>query len=67
MTLLFGDLVQQFVNFTLILSNANAGVPGASEQIPAAAADFRSSAAKLATELVYIGVLHTYKEGAFEF
>lgn len=58
MSLLFGNLVQQFVSFSIILANANAGVPGASEQIPAAAADFRSSAAKLASELVYLGVLH---------
>ena len=58
MSLLFGNLVQQFVSFSIILANANAGVPGASEQIPAAAADFRSSAAKLASELVYLGVFH---------
>jgi ATP-binding cassette, subfamily B (MDR/TAP), member 1 len=60
MSLLFGNLVQQFVNFSTILANANAGVPGASEQIPAAGAAFRSSAAKLASELVYLGELHAY-------
>ena len=64
MTLLFGKLVQQFVDFTIVVTNANAGVPGASEQVPAAAADFRNSAAKLALGLVYIGALHTYTEGA---
>ena len=58
MSLLFGNLVQQFVNFATILANANAGVPGASEQIPTAAAEFRSAAATIASELVYIGVLH---------
>ena len=60
MSLLFGKLVQQFISFSIILANANAGVPGASEQIPAAAADFRSSASKLALELVDFGVLHVY-------
>lgn len=60
MSLLFGNLVQQFVNFSTILANADAGVSGASEQIPAAAANFRSAAAKSASELVYIGVLHAY-------
>ena len=58
MTLLFGRLVQQFVNFSAILANADAGVAGASNQIPAAAADFRRSTAKLASGVVYIGVLH---------
>ena len=52
--------MQQFVNFSTILANADAGVSGASEQIPAAAANFRSAAAKSASELVYIGVLHAY-------
>ena len=60
MSLLFGNLVQQFVNFAVVQANAKAGLPGASEQIPIAAAEFRSSAAKLASELVYIGVLHAY-------
>ena len=60
MSLLFGNLVQQFVNFSIIVANAEAGLPGASEQIPTAAAAFRSAAAKLASELVYIGVLHAY-------
>ena len=58
MTLLFGRLVQQFVNFSNVLANADAGVAGASNQIPTAAAEFRSEAAKLASALAYIGVLH---------
>ena len=58
MSLLFGNLTQQFVNFSTILANAEAGLPGYSEQIPAAAAEFRRSAAKSASELVYIGALH---------
>ena len=60
MTLLFGSLVEQFVKFAAILANADAGVAGASDQIPAAAADFRSTAANLAAGLVYIGVLHAF-------
>ena len=59
MSILFGNLVQQFVDFSTILAKAtNAGVPDASEQISIAAAEFRSAAAKSAYELVYIGVLH---------
>lgn len=60
MSLLFGSLVQQFVSFSIIVANAKAGVPGAAEQIPAAGADFRSSASKLASELVYLGVFSAY-------
>ena len=58
MSLLFGNLVQQFVNFSTVLANTKAGVPGASEQLPTAAAEFRSAAAQIASELAYIGVLH---------
>ena len=60
MTLLFGSLVEQFVKFSSVVARAAAGVPGASDQIPAAAADFRSTAANLAAGVVYIGVLHAY-------
>ena len=59
MALLFGRLVQQFVNFSTILANADAGIAGASNQIPTAAAEFCSEAAKLASGLTYIGVSHT--------
>lgn len=52
--------MQQFVNFQKILAMVDAGDAGSSEQIPIAAAAFRSSAAKSASELVYIGVLHAY-------
>jgi ATP-binding cassette subfamily B (MDR/TAP) protein 1 len=60
MSLLFGNLVQQFVNFSFILANADAGNAAAADQIPIAAAAFRHAAAKSASELVYIGVLHAY-------
>ena len=60
MTLLFGNLVQQFVKFSATLANANAGVAGASDLFTAASAEFRNSAANLAAGVVYIGVLHAY-------
>lgn len=54
MTILFGRLTQDFVNFTTILS-----VPSLRNQVPdpfpAAAAAFRSSANKNALYLVLIG------------
>ncbi|KAF4617465.1 hypothetical protein D9613_006094 [Agrocybe pediades] len=50
MSLLFGNLTQDFVNFTMILQQ------GPADQIPQAAANFRSSAAKSATYLVCIGI-----------
>lgn len=58
MSLLFGNLTQQFVNFSIILAGAKAGKPGFSEQIPAAAAHFRQSAGQSAAGLVYIGESH---------
>jgi ATP-binding cassette, subfamily B (MDR/TAP), member 1 len=62
MSLLFGNLTQQFVNFSTILANADAGKPGYSEQISGAAAGFRHSAAQSATELLYIGALHIVRD-----
>lgn len=58
MALLFGNLTQQFVQFSTILNAAHSGVPGASEKIPAAAVHFRRSAAQSAAGLVYIGESH---------
>ena len=68
MTLLFGKLVQKFVSFSNLLASADAGIAGASDQIPAAAADFHNSSTKLSCGLVYIGVFHAYRysEAAFE-
>ncbi|KXN88295.1 Leptomycin B resistance protein pmd1 [Leucoagaricus sp. SymC.cos] len=51
MTLLFGDLTQNFVVFQRVLND-----PTQVNNIPAAAAAFRSAAAKNASYLVYIGV-----------
>ena len=58
MSLLFGNLTQQFVNFSTTLESAQRGVSGASDQIPAAAAEFRRSAGQSASQLVYIGGSH---------
>jgi ATP-binding cassette subfamily B (MDR/TAP) protein 1 len=51
MSLLFGNLTQGFVNFTIILNT-----PSRAWEIPQAAADFRHSAGKSASYLVYIGI-----------
>ncbi|KAF9557590.1 P-loop containing nucleoside triphosphate hydrolase protein [Agrocybe pediades] len=56
MTLLFGRLTQDFINFTQVIRLANAGSTEAQESIPAAAHAFRVAAAKNASYLVYIGV-----------
>jgi ATP-binding cassette subfamily B (MDR/TAP) protein 1 len=56
MTLLFGTLTQDFVNFAVVLEQAKAGDGNAQAQVPAAAADFRHAAAKDATWLVCIGI-----------
>lgn len=55
MGLLFGNLTQDFVNFTIVLGKANAGDAAAAADVPQAAADFRAVAAKDATWLVCIG------------
>ena len=54
MSLLFGDLTQQFINFTGVVTSAKLGT-GSSEQVEAAAAAFRHTAGKSAAGLVYIG------------
>ena len=56
MTLVFGNLTQDFVTFGTVLNNIAQGVPGAREQLPAAAAGFRHSAGLGASYLVYIGM-----------
>ena len=55
MTLLFGNLTQDFVNFGVALNKAKNGDPGAADQVPVAAAAFRHSAALNASYLSYIG------------
>ena len=55
MTLLFGNLINEFVKFQALILEIDAGVPGAEEALPATAASFRSQSAKLALYLVLIG------------
>ena len=55
MSLLLGNLTQQFVDITVIFIKAKSGDPEAIKAVPAAAAAFRKTAAKDASYLVYIG------------
>nr|GAT60228.1 predicted protein [Mycena chlorophos] len=59
MTILFGSLVNQFVNFGIVVGNLNNPDPSmaakAKAALPGAAAAFRHQASKLATYLVVIG------------
>lgn len=57
MTLMFGELSGDFVVFSNVLNQVQSGVPGAQERVPAAAAEFRKSAANSALWLAVIGVL----------
>lgn len=57
MTLLFGTLTQDFVNFGIIVEQAKAGDAQAQARVSGAAAQFRSVAAKDASYLVCIGEL----------
>jgi len=59
MSLLFGRLTQDFVNFQTTLFYAQAGDPTAAAKIPQAAANFRHGAAQNATYLVIIGASMT--------
>ncbi|PPQ85425.1 hypothetical protein CVT25_006317 [Psilocybe cyanescens] len=56
MTLLFGRLTEDFVNFARVSSQARQNIPGAANQLGQAASDFRHAAAKNASYLVYIGI-----------
>ncbi|KIM85661.1 hypothetical protein PILCRDRAFT_776681 [Piloderma croceum F 1598] len=56
MTLIFGKLTQDFVNFAAVLKEARAGNPQAQAGLSAAAAHFRHTASLDASYLVYIGV-----------
>ena len=54
MSLFFGDLTQQFINFTTVVASAKAVRTGSSEQVAAAAA-FHHTTRKSTAGLVYIG------------
>ncbi|KAI0789769.1 P-loop containing nucleoside triphosphate hydrolase protein [Abortiporus biennis] len=56
MSLLFGNLTNDFISFEIILNEAQIGVPGAADQVPIAAAHFRHTASLDASYLVYIGI-----------
>ncbi|KAJ6494248.1 multidrug resistance protein 1 [Mycena sanguinolenta] len=56
MSIFFGNLTQDFVSFTLALAEAQAGFPGAAQQVPIAAADFRRASAKNAGYMALLGV-----------
>jgi len=67
MSLLFGNLTQQFVNFTQLIYKADSGDPGAADQLPAAAAHFRHEAGMLAVYLVCIGACLDHQSSTLEF
>lgn len=56
MSLLFGRLTQNFVEFGTTLSNAKKGDATAAANLPAAAASFRRASSLNASYLVYIGM-----------
>ncbi|KAJ2930895.1 hypothetical protein H1R20_g6196, partial [Candolleomyces eurysporus] len=56
MSLLFGNLTQEFVNFGTVVGKAQSGDAAAAALIPEAAASFRRTAALDASYLVYIGI-----------
>lgn len=55
MSLLFGNLTQDFVNFGTVVAEGKAGNAAAQASVPAAAAHFRLTASHDASYLVYIG------------
>jgi ATP-binding cassette, subfamily B (MDR/TAP), member 1 len=56
MSLLFGNLTQDFVNFSIALQNINPNDPQSSAEVEETAKGFRHVAAKDASYLAYIGV-----------
>ena len=57
MSLMFGNLTQDFVSFSQDISNLGSGDPNAQATLDAAAASFRHNAALDASYLTYIGML----------
>lgn len=55
MSLLFGNLTQDFVNFTQAIQNINPNDPQSSAKVEETARGFRRVAAKDASYLTYIG------------
>lgn len=56
MSLIFGNLTQQFVEFGQVILESNSGNATATARVPEVAAQFRHAAANDASYLVYIGV-----------
>lgn len=56
MSLIFGRLTQDFINFEVIRAQAAQGLPEGVAALPAAAAEFRKGTALDASYLVYIGI-----------
>ncbi|KAH9962226.1 P-loop containing nucleoside triphosphate hydrolase protein [Russula dissimulans] len=56
MSLLFGNLTQDFVNFSIAIQNSNPDDPATAAKVEEAARGFRHVAAKDASYLTYIGV-----------
>lgn len=56
MSLLFGNLTQDFINFTNAIQAINPSDPQSSAKVNEAASHFRHVAANDASYLVYIGV-----------
>jgi ATP-binding cassette subfamily B (MDR/TAP) protein 1 len=56
MSLIFGALTQDFVNFEIVRAQAEAGNQDGIAALPVAAAHFRKVSALDATYLVYIGI-----------
>ena len=59
MSLIFGRLTQDFVNFQIVRAQAEAGTPEGIAALPEAAVRFRKASALDASYLVYIGILHS--------
>jgi len=57
MTLIFGALIQDFVDFEIMRASAQAGNPDGIAALPEAAAHFRKASAADSSYLVYIGIL----------
>jgi ATP-binding cassette subfamily B (MDR/TAP) protein 1 len=56
MSLIFGRLTQDFINFQIIRAQVDQGLPEGVAALPQAAANFRRATALDATYLVYIGI-----------
>lgn len=57
MSLIFGKLTQDFVNFEIIRAKAEQGLEDGIAALPEATANFRKSASLDATYLTYIGIV----------